>query len=57
MLCFADAGPGDYRLAIGLFSDRAAATPSFRLAIEGEIANGWHLLGPVTHLCYNTSAT
>lgn len=46
-LDFADAPAGAYRLAVGLFEHRAAASPWIRLAIEGETVKGWHVLGPV----------
>ena len=46
-LHFADAPPGSYRLAVGLFEDREAKSPGIRLAIEGETVKGWHVLGLV----------
>ncbi len=45
-LHFPDMRPGSYRLAVGLFQDREAKSPSIRLAVEGETVLGWHVLGP-----------
>ena len=43
-LTFRDVPTGDYRLAVGLFSDRKAAAPDYRLGIQGRTAAGWYVL-------------
>ncbi len=41
----APAGP--YRLAVGLLSDPKSRNPDIRLGIEGELVDGWHVLGSI----------
>ena len=36
--------PGAYKLAVGLFLNRADAAPSYRLGIQGRTADGWYVL-------------
>ena len=35
---------GSYRLAVGLFDNRSAAVPAYRLGIQGRTADGWYVL-------------
>ena len=44
-LRFAEARPGPYRLAVGLFEDRDAKSPWIRLAVEGNTMRGLAHLG------------
>jgi len=44
---FLKAPPGDYRLAIGILCPNEQS-PSIKIAIDTPMANGWHILAPVS---------
>lgn len=39
---------GKYRLALGLFTDKASESPAIALAVEGATPDRWHPLAAVT---------
>lgn len=43
----ADVDPGDYRLAVGVFTDRRHTTPDVRLGVDTDRVDRWHVLADV----------
>jgi hypothetical protein len=43
-VAFPQAAPGTYKLAVGLYRDREAAVPAYRLGLRGRTSDGWYVI-------------